>query len=283
MKYGETFRWPKPAQPDSVKLELKPEPRVVWTGSGDLADVFTGALWHVYAPMVDTPEAFNYLANGVYSAEDVAVVFTKYGPLSRDVKSGADLPYVSYSEPTSLWLDEAARLRTAIGLRDGLELNDPAQLTEYIRIGLTQKIQGTESAVTFAEVGLVDSVTETNDAHKLMLLDMAGTTVQEKAQAALFGLVNAGLEGSVSLTVATSGKSVDLDVKPIDLRGAAWLQFTRTLLGDLVVRQCDHCREWFAMSSESAKRGKVYCSDAHKQAAYRIGKQAKGDAEHERS
>lgn len=277
MRYGEAFRWPKPALRGSVSVETAPEPRVVWQGSGDLADVFTGALWEVYAPMVDAPEAFMYLANGVYDAEDAAAVFARYGPLSRDVKSGAALPYTTYAEPVALWLTEAARLRTAIGLRDGLELNDPAQLTDYIRTGHTQKVQGTESAITFAELGLVDADTETNDAQKLMLLDVAGTTVQEKARAALFGLVNAGLQGGVSLTVAASGKSVDLDVMPVDLRGAMWLQFTRTLIGEIVVTPCPSCGKWFAMSKESAKRRKSYCSNACKQAAFRGRKPSEAD------
>lgn len=79
------------------------------------------------------------------------------------------------------------------------------------------------------------------------------------------GMVNRGLKENVYPIVTRSG----ILLAPSNLLGAMWLMFAREVARETTVATCPYCLDLFAMSADSARRGKRFCSDACRNKAFR--------------
>jgi hypothetical protein len=74
------------------------------------------------------------------------------------------------------------------------------------------------------------------------------------------------------LRVEPEAKAGDLALRlvpsPKNLLGALWLGLARAVDGTRGYRRCRWCGTWFEISLEASRRSRLYCSEAHKQAAY---------------
>ena len=87
------------------------------------------------------------------------------------------------------------------------------------------------------------------------------------------GMLNRGLKDNVYPVIGRFPDYVGAGrilLSPSNLLGAMWLMFAREVTGESVVRMCDHCLNLFAMSADSARRGKRFCSDSCRLKAHRM-------------
>ena len=54
------------------------------------------------------------------------------------------------------------------------------------------------------------------------------------------------------------------------LKGALWLQLAEAVTGDKTYRRCPTCSKWIEFSSEGARADRLFCSNACRNAAYRV-------------
>lgn len=262
MNFADSFTWGRPAAPGSVTVRGGKKPLIVWTGTGDLSDSFVG--WERYRPMSDTPQASRLLTR-VFTPQDAGALFGKLGPLSGSVQDGAVIPYATYSEPVSLWLDAAAAMRRAYAVHKYVHEADAAGLREIFKVGITQRVDGTDQTVTFAKVGKAGEArgVAVDDTRPVMVVD-AGSDVFAQAHAVMLDEVNRGLKDHTRLTVTGRAGHLDVGFMPTDLLGAMWVQFVREILGNLYVEPCEGpgCQNWVVATPANKKRGKRYCSGA---------------------
>jgi hypothetical protein len=60
-----------------------------------------------------------------------------------------------------------------------------------------------------------------------------------------------------------------LDLRPLTLRGALWLQLARAVANDKKFRACQVCGKWLELSPETARTNRLFCSDACRSKSYR--------------
>jgi hypothetical protein len=84
--------------------------------------------------------------------------------------------------------------------------------------------------------------------------------------------INRKLDPYTLLRVEAGAKAGDRELRlvpaPKNLLGALWLGLARAVEGMGGYRRCQWCKTWFEISLEASRRSRLYCSDAHKQAAY---------------
>lgn len=258
MRWGEGFKWMRPASAEDVRL-VRPgedDAGIEWV-------IPEGVLHDSYEP---SPTLFRRFP-GVDSPDAAAAFMRTEGPLFSEAAVSA-FPgamigmHGTYGEKVSAWLDEARIMRDALALYDGIRRSDGDALRDALMFGRTQQIRGTEQKITYS--GL-----ELRPDHPLWHLDLGGT-VYEQAQTALTAMVTENLaRGATPTMTVRPGRAYELDLRPRDLLGAMWLTFARTLLGEFSVISCEVCGEWFAVNAESVNRGRRYCKNACKLKAKR--------------
>ena len=77
-----------------------------------------------------------------------------------------------------------------------------------------------------------------------------------------------GTETSILLKKDRSG-AARLCIRPAHLRDALWIQLALAIDGNLNLRACVECRNWFTLEAGSGRSDKVYCSNARRMRAYR--------------
>lgn len=68
--------------------------------------------------------------------------------------------------------------------------------------------------------------------------------------------------------VTSTDHELVVGLVPRNLRDALWLQFSWAVEQKLEFRRCERCQRPFALSPETARTNRVYCSDTCKMAAY---------------
>jgi hypothetical protein len=70
---------------------------------------------------------------------------------------------------------------------------------------------------------------------------------------------------TVRLTLDPATRKPRLQLTPRSLLDALWVQLGQTLSGSAVVRQCQHCGQWFEAGAAMGRRADAkFCSKAHK-------------------
>jgi hypothetical protein len=64
-----------------------------------------------------------------------------------------------------------------------------------------------------------------------------------------------------------------LQILPINLLGAIWLQLAETISGSKKHRACEACGEWFEVSPQKYRKSKHYCGEHCRSRAYRSRKE----------
>jgi len=84
--------------------------------------------------------------------------------------------------------------------------------------------------------------------------------------------INRKLDPYTFLRIEPEAKAGNLELRlvpsPKNLLGALWLGLARAVDGTRGYRRCRWCGTWFEISLEASRRSRLYCSEAHKQAAY---------------
>jgi hypothetical protein len=62
---------------------------------------------------------------------------------------------------------------------------------------------------------------------------------------------------------------MSLEIAPLNLIGALWLQFARAIVGEKQFRKCLTCERWFEVSPEVFRTNRLYCSEGCRSRAYR--------------
>jgi len=75
--------------------------------------------------------------------------------------------------------------------------------------------------------------------------------------------------------IAWSGSNLRLAFRTYGLISALWLQFFQAVQGDLRYEQCLNCSSFFQVGPSAGRKGKTYCSNACRTAAYRARKEQK--------
>ena len=75
--------------------------------------------------------------------------------------------------------------------------------------------------------------------------------------------------------IAWSGPNLSLAFRAYGLISALWLQFFQAVQGDLRYEQCLNCGSFFQVGPSAGRKGKTYCSNACRTAAYRARKEQK--------
>lgn len=71
--------------------------------------------------------------------------------------------------------------------------------------------------------------------------------------------------------VNSDESGIDFEISPTNLLSAIWLQFAGAVSTDAVYSTCEYCGELFKAKRKSAR----YCSESHRQMAYRKRKEAR--------
>jgi hypothetical protein len=64
-----------------------------------------------------------------------------------------------------------------------------------------------------------------------------------------------------------------LEIVPVNLLGAIWLQLAQTISGSKRHRACHVCKTWFEVSPQKYRKSRLYCSEACRSQAYRERKE----------
>ncbi len=91
----------------------------------------------------------------------------------------------------------------------------------------------------------------------------------QPALVAIQRIINRSLGSSPRLLWDHKQGRLELRIVPDSLIGAMWLQFARAVDGNKTYRRCAECRTWFAISPETARVTRTYCSNACRSKAYR--------------
>jgi hypothetical protein len=204
----------------------------------------------------------------ITDADGALAFFRAYGPLLADFKACFHFDRRDdYREPVQLWLSRAFVMDEAVRLFDAKRKRDVDATSALLRDGLPgdPRLKGYGGRIKdmYVPFGI-----------RFFAQDPAleGLSLFEQAEYVIGGMVNSNLHQNVSPELvydASQAGGVSLDLRPVNLLGAMWLMFARTVLGQVIVQPCSHCGDWFAMSPESARKGRVYCADSCKVAAHR--------------
>jgi hypothetical protein len=216
-----------------------------------------------YRPLADYPTLFWVFAEAEVTPESCISLANEYGGLTAGARYGKP-------ESLDLWLGTLKQLGCAVSLFRALQEKDEQWLQNRIVWGVDAEDGG--EAVWFRP---------SPDAPRPEWRGIASTRLYPfwlehlnrqnsflPAVVFLRNLVNGRLDGHVSphLNYVPDGSNplfgLRLDLEPMDLLGALWLQLARALHGNLVYRQCLACRQRFELAPGRGRSDKNFCSGA---------------------
>ncbi len=168
----------------------------------------------------------------------------------------------------SRWESKIKRIRSPISLWDMLRSEDTDSLAKTIR---------SEGGVLWYEYNELT--------HNYRYADPVAISVERSAASSekltseeIRGLGWMGLKKEINENINTVNTQIDLGldaelsmvVAVEDLSAAIWLQFALAVAGNKKYEHCIHCQDYFEIGPSAARKGKQYCSNACRMAAYRL-------------
>ena len=262
-----------------------------------------------YDPQTESPELCRKFAELAGEKSAIAEFAGRWGlpVMDQELQLDEDDPETrTVGVPLEAWSYEPARMRMSLSLADALRHADEPALRERVRWETIVPRWGlSDSPVRRIVVDALDSGSAPTIGPAYLASDsVRGTPATEAeltnafrqqtslwqvnvpeeliqnwrdgdvfrpAWAVLSDLVNDALYRSASpvLSWAANQPRPHMAILPASLLAAMWLQVLEYANGDREHAQCPACRRWFELAPESARRGKVYCSDGCKSRAYR--------------
>ena len=230
-----------------------------------------------YTPLRDYSGLFLTFAHAEPTNEGVRDFASQYGALGGripdDMHPDEVLNYYATelaTEPVQFWIDEIRKMKQAVDIwdavREATRGDERTQLEEIIinaslaPDSFTAKENSDEKGVTYVLSGPQDLDRFWGDRMTkcaLLLLDRLLRTSMTR--------------GNFVPTIAPARerKAFDLGIKPINLLGAIWLQFARSLDVKKKYHPCDECKTWFEVHPKARHRDINYCSNRCRVSAYR--------------
>ena len=182
---------------------------------------------------------------------------------------------VAWGESIEIWVHEIASMRSAVAFWDAARHEQHKLLEACI------KIDG--DCVSWSSVPILRSsfisITDTGfRPERLAQIRQHGLV--RAAHYIVQDLINEGLRARVHEQLRWNAdlERLAIQIVPINLIGAMWLQFATAVEGGHEYGQCEVCKNWFEVTPGSGRPDKRYCSDACRMRAYRKRKAAKNDA-----
>ncbi len=246
----------------------------------------------LYSPLNDTPalwRTFMDLAEGEAPYLEFA---QRYGPLTN----GLVLTNGENGVPYSRWLLAHRTLRSAWLVYEAARANRTRVLADWIRIDdkrarfIGQPVKGhaIKTGAGLASAGLdlnnhwkrhVENVSSTAERLRRLAMVWVWRTVNRSMKGPNYGSEEslAGDPVTAFLDLDDTVRQAVVRFQPSTLLAAMWLQFAKSIEGNLAYRQCKHtgCRAWFLLSPEGAgkRRQAQFCSNRCRLREWRKEKQ----------
>jgi hypothetical protein len=159
------------------------------------------------------------------------------------------------------WIDAITSLASAVALYEAINRADVVTLREWLSDDVARDTY--EEDVRFGEPGA--------DPEGLALFPSGADValwpmehVVAKAHERLLRVdIRRHLFGGAAPDIAfdEQGRAGRVVVMPLDLEGAAWLEFADAVLGHRTFRQCGACSQWFEVAPDVGRTDKRFCSD----------------------
>ena len=220
----------------------------------------------LYDPIRECPALFQRFAE-LHPKESAILAFAnEYGLLG--------IPRESLQE----WARHTARMRDVVALLDAADREDSKALARWIT--LQETAMGTSATLRRRETGSRETLRPGDD-------DLARyLEPKNRVLAARFfadKIINSELEANSSARMLYDPRdgSHELHVVPSSLLGALWIQAGDLAAGRRDYHKCEQCRTWIALSPDTSRADRRFCSDRCRTKAYR-GRQDEARRLHER-
>jgi hypothetical protein len=256
------------------------------------ADGKTGYKVRSYQPLIDEPALFLTFAALESSPEQIRDFATRFGLLgdnltqtiadagrqwgdmtvSHTVNGHEIVHRVGLGELLSDWRQELRDMREAVEIWHMAEAGDTTSLSRHIRWSDDKKAVGYESDPARPIAAPYHAKLLASPEHGAWALDVLppGDVI---GPALLFvqRVINEHLSprASPQLSWDVRRGRPRLQVKPVGLIGALWLQFAQAVHGQVEYRSCRECGKWFEIHPDIARSNRLFCSTACRSKAYR--------------
>jgi hypothetical protein len=272
------FAWHAPVNPqrayvwrDKVLALADEGPCLALTDDALTLPFADETLWRTYYPLRDETGLFRMLAEVERQPEPILNFANRYGRLGRGVEETRDEQLLRrgrlVTSPTVVetldgWRGAISWLQYVVRLWDRVRENDHQALTEMIRWDRQFICQG---APDFGPP---------QDPDNVWVMERRAVRSRDFGTAAALyyhRLVDTALRGILVPTLGWNWhtKQSHLGFSVQSLWGAILLQFATAIAEDKHYQQCPGCGRWFELSPGVNRAGRVTCSDACRQRAFR--------------
>lgn len=203
--------------------------------------------------------------------------------LLQDKLVELDDPFISIQEEHGISAERLTGWRDQISLMRGL-----VALWEALRSGHSRDLSGSvyedengsivydyrrissqdSEELSFSPIKVVPDESDLIRFGNLRSGDSAGA-----GWVALRKIINAQLSGGSAPNLSWRGADLLLTYRASGLKRVMWFQFALAVQGSKRYERCRHCKGFFEIGPSAGRRGKTYCSNACRTAAYRLRKE----------
>ena len=257
----------RPAPPDRLSDWEQYEPELFLMEAGG------DTVIRRYDPFQKHSGLFREFADTSPTQEGILGFANKYGRLGGQAEKGT-LVWVTDSESPTLgpkseslraWAGQIQAMREAINLWDLAKAGDTGGLSNLIEWEGRDIVRRRFAHDPDFEGQIIASW---GVSPELLQIFRPGDLIQP-ALVATQRIINWNLESSPKLLWDYKQGRLELRIVPDSLIGAMWLQCARAIDGNKTYRRCAECQTWFAISPETARVTRTYCSNACRSKAYR--------------
>ena len=179
----------------------------------------------------------------------------------------------SHGESLTVWRKEIGLMRQAVALWQSLRRNDIEALGRAISMG--------DHGITYdpRPLGVGENpngaFASPDENDRLRFGDVSGNDPRPPALICLRQIVERRLSSIGAPSLRWTEDLLAIRFRPTGLLSTLWLQFARAIEGNKEYERCKHCLRYFEIGPTAGRKGKAYCSDACRSAAYRLRKSEK--------
>lgn len=222
-----------------------------------------------YPPLLAHTGLFKTFAATNPTGENIVAFANKYGWLGAE-SFFIDAP-AQRGERLSVWVAEIRRMSRLVELWEMAAQKDTTALRQHIVWHDRNAVQYKNAVPDLEAYAWIASAEINSD----ILARLTPGDLIEPAYYYLQSAINHALKGKVSPGMLWDNGRLGLYQVPSSLLGAVWLQFAQAIDTRPEYRKCLECRTWFAVSLDTSRKSRRYCSDACRAKAYRNRKQEK--------
>jgi len=181
--------------------------------------------------------------------------------IHRSVSS--DVGEVRLAEPLALWRAEIVAMRSMVEVWDAVQESKPERLLQLVKMKNRRRPEGTSYWVSYKESRRLYTVL------RPARVGIARSNIGWRALFLVQKVVNERLTDHTAPLLSTTadhtplrkgkGDRLRMDVSPLNLLGALWLQFARGIEGDREYRCCAACGEWLEIAPGSYTKRVRFC------------------------